>query len=265
MKPSYFRNPIIAGNWKMNNTAKEGVALVNALKPLVKDAACDVVVCVPAIDIPAVAQALEGSNISLGAQNVHYAERGAYTGEISAEMLNEYGVKYVIIGHSERRQYFGETDETVNMRALTAIKEGIIPIICIGETLQEREGGRTKKVLARQIEEGLAGIEDISKIVIAYEPVWAIGTGRTATCEQANETIGFIRSKCAELFGEEKAMRMRIQYGGSMNAGNCRQLMDMPEIDGGLIGGASLKAKDFAEIVHFDKGIQGMRLPKELM
>ena len=265
MKTSYFRNAIIAGNWKMNNTAKEGVALVNALKPLVKDASCEVVVCVPAIDIPAIAEALEGSNIALGAQNVHYAERGAYTGEISAEMLKEYGVKYVIIGHSERRQYFGETDDTVNMRALTAIREGITPIICVGETLQEREGGRTKRVLSRQLQEGLANIPDISKIVIAYEPVWAIGTGKTATCEQANETIGFIRSKCAELFGEDKAMKMRIQYGGSMNAGNCRQLMDMPEIDGGLIGGASLKAKDFAEIVHFDKGIKGMRLPKDLM
>lgn len=265
MKPSYFRTPIIAGNWKMNNTAKEGVALIEAIKPLVSDAACEVVVCVPAIDIPAAAEALAGSNIALGAQNVHFAEHGAYTGEISAAMLKEYSVKYVIIGHSERRQYFGETDETVNMRTLTAIKAGLTPIVCIGETLAEREGGKTEKVLARQIEKGLAGIEDISAIVIAYEPVWAIGTGKTATCEQANETIGFIRKKCAELFGEEKAMRMRIQYGGSMNAGNCRQLMDMPEIDGGLIGGASLKAKDFAEIVHFDQGMQGMRLPKDLM
>ena len=248
MKTSYFRNAIIAGNWKMNNTAKEGVALVNALKPLVKDASCEVVVCVPAIDIPAVAEALEGSNIALGAQNVHYAERGAYTGEISAEMLREYGVKYVIIGHSERRQYFGETDDTVNMRALTAIREGITPIICVGETLQEREGGRTKRVLSRQLQEGLANIPDISKIVI-----------------EANETIGYIRRKCAEVFCPECAAKVRIQYGGSMNAGNCRQLMDMPEIDGGLIGGASLKAKDFAEIVHFDKGIKGMRLPKDLM
>ncbi len=265
MKESYFRNPIIAGNWKMNNTAKEGVALVNALKPLVKGASCEVVVCVPAIDIPAVAQALEGSNIALGAQNVHYAERGAYTGEISAEMLKEYGVKYVIIGHSERRQYFGETDDLVNMRVLTAIKEGLIPIVCIGETLAEREGGRTERVLSRQLAEGLKDVKDISKLVVAYEPIWAIGTGRTATCEQANETIAFIRRKCAELYGADAARRMRIQYGGSMNAGNCRQLMDMPEIDGGLIGGASLKAKDFAEIVHFDKGIKGMRLPKDLM
>ena len=260
-----YRTPIIAGNWKMNNTATEGVALVNALKPMVADAKCEVVVCVPAIDIPAVSEAIAGSNIKLGAQNVHFAEKGAYTGEISAAMLKEYGVEYVIIGHSERRQYFGETDETVNKRTLAALNAGLTPIVCIGETLAEREGGKTEEVLDKQITEGLKGIDDISKIVIAYEPVWAIGTGKTATCEQANETIGFIRSKCAELFGEEKAMRMRIQYGGSMNAGNCRQLMDMPEIDGGLIGGASLKAKDFAEIVHFDKGIQGMRLPKELM
>ena len=204
------RTPIIAGNWKMNNTAKEGVALVNAIKPLVADAKCEVVVCVPAIDIPAVAEALAGSNIALGAQNVHFAEKGAYTGEISAAMLKEYGVKYVIIGHSERRQYFGETDETVNKRTLAALAAGLTPIVCIGETLQERESARTEAVLDRQITEGMKGIGDISEIVIAYEPVWAIGTGKTATCEQANETIGFIRSKCAELFGEDKAMKMRI-------------------------------------------------------
>ncbi len=261
-----FRNAIIAGNWKMNNTAKEGVALVNAIKPLVKDASCEVVVCVPAIDIPAVAEALEGSNIALGAQNVHFAEKGAYTGEISAAMLKEYGVKYVIIGHSERRQYFGETDETVNKRTLTALAAGLTPIVCIGATLEERESGKTEDVLARQITEGMKGIDDISKIVIAYEPVWAIGTGKTATCEQANETIGYIRKKCAEVFCPKCAEKVRIQYGGSMNAGNCKQLMAMPEIDGGLIGGASLKANDFATIVNYDKGgMQGMKLPKELL
>ncbi len=260
------RTPIIAGNWKMNNTAKEGVALVNAVKPLVADAKCKVVVCVPAIDIPAVAEALKGSNIALGAQNVHFAEKGAYTGEISAAMLKEYGVKYVIIGHSERRQYFGETDETVNKRTLAALGAGLVPIVCIGETLEEREGGKTENVLDRQIETGLKGIDDISKIVIAYEPVWAIGTGKTATCEQANETIGYIRKKCAEVFCPKCAEKVRIQYGGSMNAGNCKQLMAMPEIDGGLIGGASLKAVDFATIVCYDQGgIQGMKLPKELL
>ena len=229
------RTPIIAGNWKMNNTASEGVALVNAIKPLVADAKCEVVVCVPAIDIPAVAEALKGSNIALGAQNVHFAEKGAYTGEISAAML-------------------------------TALAAGLTPIVCIGETLEERESGKTEDVLARQITEGMKGIDDISKIVIAYEPVWAIGTGKTATCEQANETIGYIRKKCAEVFCPKCAEKVRIQYGGSMNAGNCKQLMAMPEIDGGLIGGASLKANDFATIVNYDKGgMQGMKLPKELL
>ena len=248
-----MRKPIIAGNWKMNNTASEGVALVNAIAPLVKDAVCDVVVCVPAIDIPAVSEALKGTNIKLGAENVHFAEKGAYTGEISAAMLLEYGVEYVIIGHSERRQYFAETDETVNKRTLTAINAGLIPIVCIGETLEERETGKTEEVLATQIKEGLKGIEDLTKIVIAYEPVWAIGTGRTATAEQANETIGFIRKTLAEVFCPKCAEKVRIQYGGSMNAGNCKELMAMPEIDGGLIGGASLKAPDFSAIVNFDK------------
>ena len=248
-----MRKPIIAGNWKMNNTAKEGVALVEALKPLVKDAGCDVVVCVPAIDIPAVSEAVKGSNIALGAQNVHFAEKGAYTGEISASMLAEYGVKYVIIGHSERRQYFGETDETVNKRTLAALNAGLIPIVCIGELLEEREGGKTEEVLDRQIVEGMKGIDDISKIVVAYEPVWAIGTGKTATAEQANETIGYIRKKLGEVFCPKCAENVRIQYGGSMNAGNCKELMAMPEIDGGLIGGASLKAGDFATIATYNK------------
>ena len=248
-----MRKPIIAGNWKMNNTASEGVALVKAIAPLVRDASCDVVVCVPAIDIPAVSEALKGTNIGLGAENVHYAEKGAFTGEISAAMLKEYGVKYVIIGHSERRQYFGETDETVNKRTLTAIAAGLTPIVCIGESLEERETGKTEEVLAKQIHEGLKNIQDITKIVIAYEPVWAIGTGKTATAEQANETIGFIRKTIGEMFCPKCAEALRIQYGGSMNAGNCKELMAMPEIDGGLIGGASLKAPDFAAIVNFDK------------
>ena len=248
-----MRKPIIAGNWKMNNTASEGVALVKAIAPLVKNASCDVVVCVPAIDIPAVSEALKGTNIGLGAENVHFAEKGAYTGEISADMLKEFGVEYVIIGHSERRQYFGETDETVNKRTLTAIAAGLTPIVCIGESLEERETGKTEEVLARQIHEGMKNIQDITKIVIAYEPVWAIGTGKTATAEQANETIGFIRKTIGEMFCPKCAEALRIQYGGSMNAGNCKELMAMPEIDGGLIGGASLKAPDFAAIVNFDK------------
>lgn len=248
-----MRKAIIAGNWKMNNTASEGVALVKAIAPLVKDATCDVVVCVPAIDIPAVSEALKGTNIMLGAENVHFAEKGAYTGEISAAMLKEYGVKYVIIGHSERRQYFGETDETVNKRTLTALKAGLTPIVCVGETLEERETGKTEEVLYRQIKEGLDGVEDITALVVAYEPVWAIGTGKTATAAQANETIGFIRKTLGELFCEKCAAKVRIQYGGSMNAGNCKELMAQEEIDGGLIGGASLKADDFATIVNYDK------------
>ncbi len=246
-----MRKPIIAGNWKMNLTPSQGVALVNELKPLVANADCDVVVCVPATDIYAVGEALKGSNIKLGAENVHFAESGAYTGEISADMLLELGVEYVIIGHSERRQYFGETDETVNKRTLTALKKGLIPIVCVGETLQERETGKTEEVLKRQIEIGLEGVEDLTKLVIAYEPVWAIGTGKTATAEQANETIGFIRKTLAEKFCSACASQVRIQYGGSMKPSNAKELMAMEEIDGGLIGGAALKAVDFSGIVNF--------------
>ena len=248
-----MRKPIIAGNWKMNKTPAQGVELVNELKPLVKDAECDVVVCVPATDLYAVAQAVKGSNIHLGAQNVHFAESGAYTGEISADMLLELGVEYVIIGHSERRQYFGETDETVNKRTLTALAKGLIPIVCIGETLEERETGKTEEVLRRQTVEGLKGVEDLTKLVVAYEPVWAIGTGRTATSEQANETIGFIRKVLAETFCEKCANAVRIQYGGSMKGSNAKELMAQPEIDGGLIGGASLKAPDFSLVVNYNK------------
>ena len=248
-----MRKPIIAGNWKMNMTPSQGVKLVEELKPLVSGADCDVVVCVPATDIYAVGQAVKGSNIHLGAQNVHFAESGAYTGEISADMLKELGVEYVVIGHSERRQYFGETDETVNKRTLTAIAKGLIPIVCVGETLKQRESGETEKVLERQIKVGLNGIDDLNKIVIAYEPVWAIGTGKTATSEQANETIGFIRKTLAENFCKKCASEVRIQYGGSMKPGNAKELMAMDEIDGGLIGGASLKAADFAAIVNYNK------------
>ena len=248
-----MRRPIIAGNWKMNNTASQGVALVKALAPLVTEANCDVVVCVPAIDIPAVSEALKGTNIKLGAENVHFAEKGAYTGEISAAMLLEYGVEYVIIGHSERRQYFAETDETVNLKTKKALEKGLIPIVCVGETLEERETGKTEEVLKRQIIEGLKGVEDLTKLVIAYEPVWAIGTGRTATSEQANETIGFIRKTLAEVFCPACANEVRIQYGGSMKPGNAKELMAMEEIDGGLIGGAALKAADFSAIVNYNK------------
>lgn len=246
------RKPFIAGNWKMNMTVESGKKLIKDLIPLVKNANCDVALCVPAILIPEMSKAAEGSNISIGAENIHWTANGAYTGEISADMLKDYNVKYVIIGHSERRQYFGETDETVNKRTLTAIENGFTPIVCVGETLSERENGTTEKVLDRQLKVGLAGIEDVTKIVIAYEPVWAIGTGKTATDGQAQETIAYIRKKIGELFCPKCAEKIIIQYGGSMNAGNCKGLMAQPDIDGGLIGGASLKT-DFATIVNFDK------------
>ncbi len=247
-----MRKPFIAGNWKMNMTAESGTALIKELRPLVKEAKCDVALCVPAILIPAMVKAAKGSRIKIGAENVHGAEKGAYTGEISVKMLKEYGVKYVIIGHSERRQYFGETDETVNKRTLAALAGGLTPIVCVGETLEERESGKTNDVLDRQLTEGLKGVEDLTKLVIAYEPVWAIGTGKTATDEQAQETIAYIRKKLSKLFSRKETNRVRIQYGGSMNAKNCKGLMAQPDIDGGLIGGASLTT-GFACIVNFDK------------
>ena len=246
-----MRKPIIAGNWKMNKTPAEGVKLVEELIPLVKGAACDVVVCGPATDLCAVGKAIKGTNVTLGAQNVHFEKSGAFTGEISADMLLELGVEYVIIGHSERRQYFGETDETVNKRTLRALEAGLKPIVCVGESLEERESGKTEELLETQIKIGLASVEDITKVVIAYEPIWAIGTGKTATSEQANETIGFIRKVLGEVFGADAASKVRIQYGGSMKPTNAKELMAMEEIDGGLIGGASLKAVDFSGIVNY--------------
>ena len=246
------RKAFIAGNWKMNMTVASGTKLITELKPLVKEAKCDVCLCVPAILIPAMTKAAKGSKIKIGAENMHWAASGAYTGEISADMLKDYGVKYVIIGHSERRQYFGENNDTVNQRTLAALKNELTPIVCIGETLSERSAGDTEKVLSRQLEFGLHGVEDVKQLVIAYEPVWAIGTGQTATDEQAQETIKFIRKKLSKMFSVKDANRVRILYGGSMNAGNCKGLMAQPDIDGGLIGGASLKL-DFATIVNYDK------------
>ena len=249
-----MRKPIIAGNWKMNNTAKSGVELVEAIKPLVKDAKCEVAVCVPFTMLKDIGNALKGSNIKLGAQNVHFADNGAYTGEISADMLLEMGVEYVIIGHSERRQYFGETDETVNKRAYQALKKGLKPIICVGETLEERESGKTESVIEKQVIGAFKGLTEFDlpkNVVVAYEPVWAIGTGRTATKEQANETIAFIRKTLKEKVCSKCGGDIRIQYGGSMNAKNASELMSMSEIDGGLIGGASLKAEDFAKVVNY--------------
>lgn len=247
-----MRKPIIAGNWKMNKTAAECRELITALAPKVKDESCDVVVCVPFTDIALAAELVKGTNVKVGAQNIAWADSGAFTGEISAAMLKEAGAEYVIIGHSERRQYFGETDASVNARLVQALKNGFNPIVCVGELLAEREGGKTEQVCKTQVTGAFADVsaDDALKTVIAYEPVWAIGTGKTATDEQANETIGYIRSVMAELYGKDIADAVRIQYGGSMNAKNVAGLMAQPEIDGGLIGGASLKADDFAVIVN---------------
>jgi len=248
-----MRKPIIAGNWKMNMTAAQAEELITALKPLVADAACDVVVCPPYTALSAASKCLAGSNIKLGAQNIHWAEKGAFTGEISADMLKAFGVEYAIIGHSERREYFGETDEGVNKRAKAALANGITPIICVGETLEQRESGVTNVFVSGQAKAALAGMseEEVKSCVIAYEPIWAIGTGKTATAEDANATIGVIRNAIAEAFGQAVADEVRIQYGGSMNPKNASELMAMPEIDGGLIGGASLKAEDFSKVVNF--------------
>ena len=248
-----MRKPIIAGNWKMNKTPAEAVELVKGLIPLVKDAKCDVVVCPTAVCLPAVAEVIKGTNIKLGAQNVHFAEKGAYTGELSADMLKAVGCEYVIVGHSERRQYFGETDKTVNLRATAAVKAGLTAIICVGEMKDERVDGYTDIIVAYQTKMALKGLtaEELDHVVIAYEPVWAIGTGRTATAEQANETIGVIRKAIADVYGDDVAQKVRIQYGGSMKGSNVKGLMAQPEIDGGLIGGASLKAEDFAQVVNF--------------
>ena len=250
-----MRKPIIAGNWKMNKTPSEAKALVTDLIPLVKDANCDVVVGVPAVNFAAVAEVIKGTNIKLGAQNMHWKESGAYTGELSAAMLKECGVEYVILGHSERRQYFGETDATVNLRTLAAVKAGLTPIICVGEKKEDREAGYTNALVSYQTLIALTGLtaEQVKNVVIAYEPVWAIGTGLTATDEQANETIGVIRKAIAAKYGEETAAKVRIQYGGSMKGSNVKGLMAQPEIDGGLIGGASLKAPDFAKVVAMGK------------
>ncbi|MEA5000124.1 MAG: triose-phosphate isomerase [Candidatus Limiplasma sp.] len=248
-----MRKAIIAGNWKMNKTPVEAAELVSALVPAVKDADCDVVVCVPAVCFGAVKEAAKGSNIHLGAQNVHFAKNGAYTGELSADMLKACGVEYVVIGHSERRQYFGETDKTVNLRTRAAVAAGIVPIVCVGELKDERESGYTDAIVEYQTRMALTGLtpEEIKAVVIAYEPVWAIGTGLTATDEQANETIAVIRKAIERQWGKEVADAVRIQYGGSMNPANVQGLMAQPEIDGGLIGGASLKAPDFTAVVMY--------------
>ena len=242
---------VIAGNWKMNKTPAEATALIEAIKPLVKDAACDVVVGVPFIDIPAALEATKGSNIGVAAQNCYWEKSGAFTGEIAADMLREMGVGYVILGHSERRTYFGDTDATVAKRVRGALDAGLTAILCVGEYLEQREQGITAEIVSMQTKIALEGVskEELSRVIIAYEPVWAIGTGRTATAEQANEVCAQIRGVLADLYDQDAANAVTIQYGGSMNAGNAADLLAMPDVDGGLIGGASLKAADFATIV----------------
>ena len=235
----------------MNKTPAEATALINELKPLVKDATCDVVVGVPFVDLPAAIEATKGTNIGVAAQNCHWAPNGAFTGEIAAPMLKDLGVGYVILGHSERRTYFGDTDVTVQKRVRAALDNGLTVILCVGEYLEQREQGVTAEVCGMQTKIALGGVsaEEMSRVIIAYEPVWAIGTGRTATAEQANEVCGWIRDTLATLYGEQVAKDVTIQYGGSMNAANAAELLAQPHVDGGLIGGASLKAPDFSVIV----------------
>lgn len=246
-----LRKAVIAGNWKMNKTPKEAVELINGIKPLVADADCDVVCCVPFVDLQAALETAEGSNIHIGAENVHWAESGAFTGEISANMLTSMGVEYVVIGHSERRAYFGETDETVQMRTRAALDAGLKVILCVGETLEEREKDITFEVISTQTKLALKGVteDELKNIIIAYEPVWAIGTGKTATDEQANEVNHFIRELIEKLYSKSAADAFVVQYGGSMKPANAEGLLDQEDIDGGLIGGASLKPEDFAAIV----------------
>ncbi len=248
------RTPIIAGNWKMNKTAAEARDLAAKLAPLVSGVKNrEIVLGPPFTSLQAVAGAIKGTDIALAGQNMHWEDKGAFTGEISAEMLLDSGCKYVIIGHSERRQYFGETDETVNKKVRQALKKGLLPIMCVGETLAEREAGRLNEIINRQVKGGLKdiGADDMKKIVIAYEPVWAIGTGKTATPEQANEVHALIRQTVKSLYNAEIAEGLRIQYGGSVTPENVSSLMAKPDIDGALVGGASLKPESFAALVNF--------------
>lgn len=248
-----MRKAIIAGNWKMNKTVDEAVKMIEELKPLVKDASCDVVVCPTFVCLDAVKKAVAGSNIKVAAQNMHFEESGAFTGEVSPGMLEAMGIDYVILGHSERREYFNETDEALNKKVKTAFSHNIIPILCCGETLEQRENGTTNQVVGAQIKADLEGLSKdlVEKVVIAYEPIWAIGTGKTATDEQANETIKAIRGIVAEMFGSEVADKVRIQYGGSVKPGTIKAQMEQSDIDGALVGGASLAATDFSKIVNY--------------
>ena len=248
-----MRKAIIAGNWKMNKTPEEAVQVINELKPLVKDAACDVVICPTFVCLDAAIKAAAGSNIKIGAQNMHFEESGAFTGEVAPGMLEAMGVDYVVLGHSERREYFNETDEALNKKVKKAFEHNLTPILCCGETLEQREAGVTDDFIACQIKVDMAGLtnEQAKQVVIAYEPIWAIGTGKTATKEQANETISAIRKVVEGMYGKEVADEVRIQYGGSVKPNTIKDQMAMSDIDGALVGGASLVAADFSQIVNY--------------
>ena len=250
-----MRKKVIAGNWKMNMLPNEAIDFIQGLEQKVKGTEHEVVLCVPYTDIFYSVLNAQDTNIKIGAQNMHWEEKGAYTGEVSAEMLKAVGVEYVIIGHSERRAYFAETDETVNKKLKKALSVGLKPIVCVGETLEQREQGITMQVITSQTEKALEGLEasDVEKVIIAYEPIWAIGTGKTATKEDANDAVKQIREKIAEKYGQNTANGVIIQYGGSVKASNAKELFEMSDIDGGLVGGASLKVEEFSNIVNYNK------------
>ena len=250
-----MRKKVIAGNWKMNMLPDEAIKFIEELTPLVKDTQNEVILCVPYTDLFYALLTAQNTNIKIGAQNMHFEEKGAYTGEVSGKMLKAINVEYVIIGHSERRQYFNETDETVNKKLKAAFTYGLKPIVCVGETLEEREAGKTTDIITKQTELALEGLEEeqVANTIIAYEPIWAIGTGKTATSEDANNSIKEIRNKIEEIYGQKVSDRVIIQYGGSVKSTNAKELFSMSDIDGGLVGGASLKADEFSKIVNYDK------------
>lgn len=250
-----MRKKVIAGNWKMNMLPDEAIKFIEELTPLVKDTENEVILCVPYTDLFYALLTAQNTNIKIGAQNMHFEEKGAYTGEVSGKMLKAINVEYVIIGHSERRQYFNETDETVNKKLKAAFTYGLKPIVCVGETLEEREAGKTTDIITKQTELALEGLteEQVANTIIAYEPIWAIGTGKTATSEDANNSIKEIRNKIKEIYGQKVSDRVIIQYGGSVKSTNSKELFSMSDIDGGLVGGASLKADEFSKIVNYDK------------
>ena len=250
-----MRKKVIAGNWKMNMLPNEAMKFIEDLAPLVKDTKNEVILCVPYTDLFYALQTVQGTNIKIGAQNMHFEEKGAYTGEISAKMLKSINVEYVIIGHSERRQYFNETDETVNKKIKAAFENGLKPIVCVGETLEQRDEGTTIDIITNQTKLALEGLTDeqVANTIIAYEPIWAIGTGKTATSEDAQKAIKSIRDKICQIYGQNVSDRVIIQYGGSVKSSNAKELFEMSDIDGGLVGGASLKPDEFSKIVNYNK------------